>query len=244
MILLVSLAMAECPPVAGPLEAATVDLASGRSAAANLAAAESAFACERAEPSDLARFLLVTGAAKFLDGDRSAADPYFAAAALADPAYFDDRLGPEIRSAWTSAKLGDAGRITVNKPVYVDGKSVRKFPRTVDSGPHLLQSPPDGWAKLVYVPPSEDINVEVPAGSAASATARSRHSPGWLIVAGVAAAGAGGCAYGATTQDAVMEGAVTGDEVESAYGLQRGLAYSAAGLGLVAVTSGVFYFVF
>ncbi len=244
MIFLVSLAMAECPSVADTLESATVDLASGRSAADNLALAEGAFACDRAEPADLARYLLVSGAAKFLDGDKNAAEPYFAAAALADAAYFDDRLGPEIRAAWTTAKLGDAGRIAVNKPVYVDGKSVRKFPRTVDSGPHLLQSPPDGWAKLVYVPPAEDISVDVPTGSAATATAKSRHSPVWLVAAGVAAAGAGGCAYGATTQDAVMENAATGEEVESAYGLQTGLAYTAAGLGLAAITSGVFYFVF
>lgn len=245
MILLTTLlARAECPSPSAALDAATEDLTLGRDAAESLARAESAFGCAEASPLERARLLLLHGAARYLAGDVAAAEPYFAAAALADPAYFDERLGPSMRAAWSAARLGGTGRITANRPTRVDGAEVRTYPHPVDGGPHLVQALPEGWAKLVFVPAGDELVVEVPAAPASVATTRGRHSPAWLVAAGVAAAGAGGCAYGAYAQDAAMEEAGTVSAVESAYGTQQGLAYTALGLGVAAATSATLYFVF
>ncbi len=244
MILFLSLAWADCPPLTSVLDAATEDLTLGRDAAETLSRAEVSLGCAEATGTERARLFLLHGAQRFLAGDAAAAEPYFAAAALADPTYFDDRLGQTMRAAWTSARLGGTGRISANKATLVDGGAVASYPHPVDGGPHLVQSLPDRWSRVVYVPAGDELVVEVPVASTSRAAATRRHAAGGAGAAGAAAAGAGGCAYGASTQDAAMDSASTVEGVESAYGLQRGLAYSALGLGVLAATGTTLYFVF
>ena len=239
MILLLSAAAAACPDLAESLEAATSSLVAGGDAQSALAEAELRLACTEVDPELLARLWLVHAASRFLAGDTDGAEPFFAAASLASPTTFDERLGPDVRASWETAKLQGPGRLVVDRPVLVDGHKVHKFPHLADSGPHALQSTGMDWAKVVLVAPNEELTVSVPASAAPAGK-----SAAFLVVAGVSLAGAGGLAYGATLQSSVMDGAPDVAALEEAHGTQTALAWSALGLAAVAATSTTLHFVF
>lgn len=244
LIVLISMAQAACPDLAESLDAATQNLVEGADAKAQLTEAETRLACTELSPALLSRLWLVHGAARLLAGDKSGAEPFFAAAAVLAPAGFDERLGPDVKSAWEAAKLEGPGRLVVDKPVRIDGAKVRRFPHLTDSGPHALQSLELDWAQVVVVPPNEELTVTTPLSVASPSATTTKKSPAFLIVGAASLAGAGGLAYGAIAQTPVMEQAGSINALDESYGLQQGFAWSAVGLAAVAVTSTTLHFVF
>jgi hypothetical protein len=158
---------------------------------------------------------------------------------------FDERLGGEVRAAWTAAEPGANGTLTADRPAIVDGRTLRRFPSSVASGPHAVQSLEHDWSKLIFVPPGEEFRVSVPASSSSATVAKqSQHPIALAITSGVLLAGAGGCAYGAYAQNDVMAAAANVGSLDDAYSLQGVLGWSAVGLGVAGVTAGALYFVF
>lgn len=241
MILLFAAAHAACPDIAESLDRATSALIEGADTAPALAEAEVRLACTPVEGALLARLWLVHGAAKLLAGDAIGAEPFFAAAGVASPTTFDERLGPDVRKAWESAKLQGPGRLLVDQPILLDGKRVKRFPHVTDSGPHAVQSTGLDWAKVVVVAPNEELTVTAPAVVAPAAP---KKSPALLIVAGTSLAGAGAFAYGATTQTDAMSTAADTAALDQARDTQAAFAWSALGLATVAATTTTLHFVF
>lgn len=236
-------AHAECAPISDALEAATRALVDGADTAPAFGAAEAALACGPATSAELARLWLLHGAALHLAGDLSSAEAYFAAAYTLSPAGYDDRLGPTVRTAFEGAKHGDPGRLTASRPVRVDGKKVKRFPATLESGPHAVVASDAAWARVVVVLPNDDLVVEVPPPGANAVTSKKSKSPAWLIAGGVALAGAVGCGAGAYTQTAVMGEAETTEALDAGWATQQALGFSAIGLGALGASGVVLHFV-
>lgn len=236
-------AHAECAPVADTLEAVTRALVDGVDSAPAFTAAEAALACGSATSGELARLWLLHGASLHLAGDVTSAEAYFAAAYTLGPTGYDDRLGPTVRAAFEAAKHGDPGRLTANRPVHVDGKKLKRFPATLESGPHAVVATDAGWARVVVILPNDDLLIEVPPPGTASPTQEKRKSPAWLIAGGVALAGAVGCGAGAYTQSAAMGEAETTADLDAGWATQQALGYSAIGLGALGASGVVLHFV-
>ncbi|GDX80691.1 hypothetical protein LBMAG42_25020 [Deltaproteobacteria bacterium] len=236
-------AHAECAPLAEALEAATRALVDGTETSPAFAAAEASLACGPASREELARLWLLHGAALHLTGDLTSAEAYFAAAFTLSPAGYDDRLGPTVRAAFEAAKHGDPGRLTASRPVSVDGKKLKRFPATLESGPHAVVASDAGWARVVVILPNDDLVVEVPPPGANAPTAIKGKSPAWLIAGGVALAGAVGCGAGAYTQTSVMSEAETTSDLDAGWATQQALGYSAIGLGALGASGLVLHFV-
>lgn len=240
---LMNVATAACPDITESLELATSALIEGTDTTPALSEAEVRLACTKVDGPLLARLWLVRGAAKLLAGDAAGAEPFFAAAVVNSPSTFDERLGPDVRKAWESAKLQGPGRIFVDQPVLLDGKRIKRFPHVTDSGPHAVQGVDIDWAKVVVVAPNEELTVTVPLPTKAAPEA-AKKSPALLIVAGTSLAGAGGLAYAATTQTDAMSQASDVAALEQAQQTQAVFAWSALGLAAVAATTATLHFVF
>lgn len=240
---LVGVATAACPDITESIELATGALIEGADTTPALTEAETRLSCTRVDGPLLARLWLVHGAAKLLAGDAVGAEPFFAAAAVVSPTTFDDRLGPDVRKAWESAKLQGPGRILIDRPVLLDGKRINRFPHVADSGPHAVQGVGLDWARVVVVAPNEELTVSVPVPTT-SAPETAKKSPALLIVAGASLAGAGGFAYGATTQTDAMSQASDIATLDQAQQTQAAFAWSALGLAAVAATTATLHFVF
>lgn len=236
-------AHAECAPLADALDAATRALVDGADATPSFSAAEVALACGPATSAELARLWLLHGAALHLAGDLTSAEAYFAAAYTLSPSGYDDRLGPTVRAAFEGAKHGDPGRLTASRPVQVDGKKVKKFPTTLESGPHALVATDAGWARVVVILPNDDLVVDVPPPGATTPAVKKGKSPAWLIAGGVALAGAVGCGGGAYIQTPVMGEADTVADLDAGWATQQALGYSAIGLGALGASGVVLHFV-
>lgn len=240
---LAAAAHAECAPIADALEAATRALVDGAEPTPAFTAAEAALACGPATSAELARLWLLHGAALHLAGDLTSAEAYFAAAFTLSPAGYDDRLGPTVRAAFEAAKHGDPGRLTASRPVSVDGKKLKRFPATLESGPHAVVATDARWARVVVILPNDDLVIDVPPPGTGAPTPEKRKSPAWLIAGGVALAGAVGCGAGAYTQSAVMGEAETTAKLDAGWATQQALGYSAIGLGALGASGVVLHFV-
>lgn len=236
---------APCAPLADALEAATLALIDGADAGSAFAAAEVSLACAPATAPELARLFVLRGAALQLGGEPAAAEPFYAAARGQDDAWFDDRLGAAVRAAWSSAKHGDPGRLTANRPLTVDGAAVEAFPATLESGPHALQALDVAWARVLVLPPGEELAVDVPLTPPppAAVAGTRRRGAGWLVAGGAALAGAIGCGAAAVGQTEVMGEADTVAALDDAWGAQQALGYTAIGLGVVGAAGVTLHFV-
>lgn len=254
MILLFAPAALACPELAAEVERATAALVGGDLATTQAALDEGAasFACAPASTGDVARYWLVVGALKRLQGDEAGAAPFLAASYNLAPRDYDERLGPELREAWSTSRAAGTGTLAVEPgdPALVDGSVVKKWPVGVTASPHVVQlAAPDG-AVLVGRPitldPGEDalVTTGLAPGQAGVPTAPpkdiKRKSPALLIVSGLAVAGAGACAGLALAQTTSMGEADSADGLDAAFGRQRAFAYSTYGLaGLAGVSLGV-----
>ncbi len=241
-LFLVTAAHAGCPPLADALEAATTALIDGVDTGAAFTAAEASLACAPATKTELARLFLLRGAALQLAGEADAVGPFYAAAIGQDATYFDDRLGPAVRAAWTDARHGDPGRLTANRPLDVDGTRVDAFPATLESGPHALQALEAGWARVVVLPAGEELAVEVPTTRPVEPPTRKK-SALWLVAGGAALAGAVGCGAGAMAQTETMGEAETVAALDEAWTTQTVLGSAALGLAALGGTGVVLHFV-
>lgn len=258
ILLFAAAALAACPSPDAEVERAVSALVGGDYAAARTAldTAASGFGCGPAATAEqAARYWLVEGAVATLSGDAEAARAPLAAARATAPALFDDRLGPKVRAAWQAAAPAGQGTLVLEpaRPANVDGTLVSTWPAPVAATPHLVQVVgADGtvrFGKLVRIDPGEDALVETglppggdPLPTEAPAPVARKKSPALLILAGVAAVGAGACAGGALAQNAQMDAATAEPELESAFAAQKALGYSSYGLaGAAAVSLGLHF---
>jgi hypothetical protein len=247
MILLSSAAFA-CPDLAAEVERATTALVGGDLATtqAALDAGTASFACAAASTGDIARYWLVAGALKRVQGDEAGAAPLLAAARNLAARDFDERLGPDLHDAWTTARADGTGTLAVEPadPALVDGEVIRKWPSGVTASPHVVQVAGAEGAILlgraITLEPGEDalVTTGLAPGQAVVPTAPPkdirRKSPALLIVSGVAVAGAGACAGLALAQKPALTAAESQDDLDAAFGLQKVFAYSTWGLAGVA----------
>lgn len=247
-----------CPSLDAEVERATTAVVSGDFEVARgaLDAARDSFACAAATPTQAARYWLAEGALAQLGGDAAAARAPFAAARSAAPDLFDDRFGPKVRTAWSTAAVDGAGTLLLEPPhpASLDGTPVTTWPAPVAATPHLVQvlgaNGRVRYGKLVTIAPGEDALVEtgLPAGPepisevAAPVEPKRGKSPAMLIVAGVAAAGAGAFAGAALAQNGPMDDAQDLDTLEGAYGRQQIFGWSSYGLmGVTALSVGMHF---
>ncbi len=256
MILLLAAAAAACPNLDAEVERATAAVLAGDYAAARGALDEAAasFTCAAATPAQLGRYWLVEGAVLHLRGEPDAARAPLAAARTTAPEQFDERLGPKVRAAWTSAAAEGEGTLLLEpqREASLDGVSVSAWPAPVSAAPHVVQVlGADGgvrFGKLVRIAPGEDALVETgpipddPLPLEPLEEPRHKKSVALLVVAGVAAAGAGACAGGALAQDAQMRAATDVATLDTVYERQQILGYSSYGLAGVAALSVGFHF--
>ncbi len=263
--LLATLAYA-CPNIDTEVERATSALVAGdpTGARAALDTAESAFACAAASPTQLAGYWLVEGAAAHLGGDTTAARAAFSAARGLAPDRYDARLGPDVRTAWSAARPEGEGSLLLEPPraALVDGAGVSAWPLTVSATPHLVQvvgaNGTVRFARVVRIGAGEDAVVETGLGTEpdtlsatdplpetpfADPSAHKKKSPAMLILAGVAAAGAGACVGGALAQNGAMNAAEDIDTLDAAFGTQKVLGYSGYGLAGAAAAAFTLHFV-
>ncbi|MDO9280597.1 MAG: hypothetical protein Q7U06_01745 [Pseudomonadota bacterium] len=243
--LLASLAFA-CPNIDAEVERATSALIAGdfTNARTALQEAEASFACAAATPTQIARFWLVEGATAHLRAETATARVSLAAARATAPTLFDDRLGPEVRATWAAAEPAGSGSLVLEprRAAFIDGEGVTTWPLTVSAAPHVVQVVgADGsvrFGRVVRIGAGEDAMVEtnlgnepeVLAGAQAPKEARAKKSPAMLILAGVAAAGAGAFAGGALAQNAQMEAAEDLGALDSTFGRQKAFGYTSYGL--------------
>ena len=233
IVFLVATAAAACPPLEEGVETAVKALLDGADPAAGFAAAEASLACGPARPGPLAALWLARGAALQLAGDEPAARPFYASARALAPDQFDERLGAAVRASWEAASASGPGRLLANRPVKVDDQRVSRFPAPTASGPHAVQAPDAGWARVVVVQAGEDLQVAVPA--AAPETSKKK-SPLAGVLGGVALAGAIGAGLGAISQTEVMAAAPTTSSLDEAWGTQQALGYTSIGLAALGAT--------
>lgn len=263
MTLLLSLiggAFAACPNLDGEIERATVAVIAGdfTTARSALDAGASSFACAPATTAQAARYWLIQGATLQLTGDSKGALAPLAAARAAAPELFDARLGPKVREAWSTAKVDGRATLLIEptRPAFVDGTGVVDWPVTLSATPHLIQIVDDDlvkYGRVVSLDDKEDavLDTGVPAAPKTIAIAtdtkapevpKKKKSPALLILAGVAAAGAGACAGGAVLQTPIMEDATANADLDAAWTRQRAFGYSTWGLaGVAAVSLGVHF---
>lgn len=258
IMLLASLAFA-CPSLDAENERAAAALVAGDFAGAHTAieAARNSFACAAANREQIGRFWLAEGAAAHLRADTKGAHASLAAARAIGPSLYDNRLGTDIRATWSSAEPLGAGTLLLEprRSALVDGAEVTTWPLTLSSGPHVVQViGADGkvrYGRLVEIGPGEDALVETGLGpepevvAATGATTsgaagfgsahvltepKQKKSPAMLILAGVAAAGAGAFAGGALAQNAQIDTAADIETLDSAFGRQKAFGYTSYGL--------------
>ncbi|MDP2313279.1 MAG: hypothetical protein Q8P41_10265 [Pseudomonadota bacterium] len=263
MFLLASLAFA-CPNIDAEVERATAALVGGDFAKAKTAleAAESSFQCARATPTQLGRYWLVEGASAHLRKDTATARASFAAARATAPDLYDDRLGPDVRAAWAAARPDGDGSLFLEptRDALIDGTNVSVWPANVTAAPHLVQVVgADGgvrFGRVVRIGRGEDAVVDTgvlvePTTNADTSLAEARpvieperkKSPAMLILAGVAAAGAGACAGGAVAQNHEMTVATDRDTLTSSFDRQKVFHYSTYGLAGAAAVAFTLHFV-
>ncbi|MES2640561.1 MAG: hypothetical protein V4850_13795 [Myxococcota bacterium] len=248
MILLLASLASACPDLNDAVERATSALISGDFADARTAldAAEASFACAPATTSQIARFWLVEGASAHLRNETANARTFLAAAREAAPTEFDDRLGPEIRATWAAAVPDGSGSLVLEprRAVLIDGQGVTEWPAIISAAPHVLQVVgADGtvrFGRVVRISAGEDAMVEANlgnepaaagiAGVAAPKEARPKKSPAMLILAGVAAAGAGAFAGGALAQNPTLDTATDVETLDSTFARQQAFGYTSYGL--------------
>ncbi|MDP2308196.1 MAG: hypothetical protein Q8P18_19405 [Pseudomonadota bacterium] len=260
MILLVASLAIACPNVDAEVERATSALIAGDFAAARTAlqSAESSFACAPSTPTQIARFWLVEGAAAHLRADTVSARASLAAARATAPTLFDDRLGADVRATWAAAEPLGSGSLMLEPRLAasMDGQEVGAWPVTLSAAPHVLQViGADGavrYGRVVRIGPGEDALVETglaPEPSMGVGTAlppsepRRKRSPAMVIVASVAAAGAGACAGGALVQNAQMENAADLDTLDAAFDRQKAFGYTSYGLAGAAAAALTLHFI-
>lgn len=255
ILLLASLAMAACPDIDTEVERATAALVSGDFATARTAlqAAESSFGCAKASNTQLAHYWLVDGAEAHLQGQVARARASLAAARVIAPDVFDERLGPDVRATWAAAQPDGRGTLLIEPPAaaLVNGDGVTVWPVTLPAANHVVQVlGADGkvrYGRLIRIGPGEDAVVETGLGrellpvadEAAPAEKKGKKSPALLILAGIAAAGAGGLAGGALAQGSVIETSPDVDALDAAFGRQQAFGYGSialAGASAIALT--------
>lgn len=245
--LLASVAFA-CPSIDSEVERATAALIAGdfTTAGTALQAAESSFACAAATPTQIARYWLVEGAAAHLRAETATARTSLAAARATAPTLFDDRLGAEVRATWAAAEPVGSGSLVLEprRAAFIDGAGVTAWPLTVSAAPHVVQVVgADGavrFGRVVHIGAGEDAMVETNLGSEPESVSslkvappkepRARKSPALLILAGVAAAGAGAFAGGALAQGPQMDAAEDLETLDNAFGRQQAFGYTSYGL--------------
>ncbi len=250
-----------CPSLDAEVERATTALLGGDfpAARAALTEANTSFGCAAATPSQLARYWLAEGAAAQLAGDPAAARAPLAAARRLAPALFDRRLGPDIHAAWVAADVVASGTLQLDPPMtaFLDGVGVAEWPAPVAATPHLVQIVgADGsvrFSRLIRVAAAEDallvsgLGPETPsseiAGALAPVAPAPKKSPALLVVAGVAAAGAGAFAGGALAQGPQLEAAGDTAALDAAFARQRTFGYGTYGLAGAAVAAFTLHFV-
>lgn len=258
MMFLVSAALAGCPNLDGEIERATVAVVAGDFTTARAALAEGAtsFGCAPATTAQAARYWLVEGATQQLTGNTAGARATLAAARAAAPELFDARLGAGVREAWANAKVDGRATLLIEpqRPAFVDGAGVSEWPVTLSATPHLIQLI-DGdtvrYGRVVSLDDKEDAvldtgvapaprSIAIATDTKAPVVPKKKKSPALLILAGVAAAGAGACAGGAVLQTPLIEGATSNTDLDGAWTRQQAFGYSTWGLvGVAAVSLGV-----
>lgn len=137
--------------------------------------AELAFACAGPATSEQAARLHVIQAARFgFDERPESRDASLASAKVADPAYFEERFGPELKARWEAVAPSGSGSgsgelrlpgLPAGWVLRVDGR-VAMAPAEVTVGPHLIQLGPSEsdvrFAKLVNVSYGGSLVVDIP----------------------------------------------------------------------------------
>jgi hypothetical protein len=207
---------------------------------------------------DVARNWLLEGASAQLQGHHDAAKGPLAAARRAAPTVFDTRLGPDVRAAWEAATPTGAGTLLLEpaRPAFLDGEGIAEWPVPVDDAPHLVQVVgPNGtvlFGREVNILAGDDALVQTGLGTAEPLPeippsppreVAEKRSPAMLIVAGVAAAGAGACAGGAYAQEPQMKDAKSENTLNAAFTRQQVFGYTTYGLAGVAAAAFTLHFV-
>jgi hypothetical protein len=231
--LLLTLPARACPVLADETERAFLAILAAEDPAPALSAAEGSLACADVDGETLARLWLAWGASRWVAGEKDSAAPFLAAARALAPTTWDERLGPEMRAAWSSAEPVAGGTVSANQPVRLDGVQVEAFPYATAGGPHAAQQTTVGFGKVLLVYPGEDTALDVVPSS--SAPPRRKRNPWWLVASAGAAAGAGGAYLLARAQDEAMRDAGSPDDLNGAYTVQRVSGYGMWGLGGLAV---------
>jgi len=98
------------------------------------------------DPQDLATLYQARAAAAFYAAHQLDWAPDLQASIAANPGWFNDRLGPDLRLVWEAASAGVVGLASVHvAPIpddgvlYVDGRLSESQPVDVLPGPHLIQ---------------------------------------------------------------------------------------------------------
>lgn len=261
MILLLATAAFACPSLDAEVDRAATELIAGDfdAALAALSTAEQSFTCAPATTSQVARFWLIEGAALHLRGETAKALAPLAAARAAAPDLFDPRLGPGVRAAWTAATSPGEGTLLIEpqRVAFVDGAGVSDWPVTLAATPHLVQVVGPGgevrFGRVVRISAGDDAVLDTGVSGEPDPIAiadvtppeevKEGKSPLMLIVAGVAAAGAGACAGGALAQHAEMEAATDTATIDAAFDRQMGFGYSTYGLAGLAAAAFTLHFV-
>jgi hypothetical protein len=245
--LLLAPARAGCEDPAGRVDLVEQAVLEARfdDARTHMAEAEAAFGCTgTADNGLLARIWLAEGAMAHVEGDPDSRDQAFASAARVSPGTFNDAYGDELRAAWEAAAGAPMGLgqlalegLSDDAVAMVDGKTVQ-VPASLISGLYLVQADAGGgppvFSRIVLVPDDQTLVVTVDDPSAlASATVQEpsrRTRWPWYAAAGGAAVLSGTSAVLASRQDGGMEDATNLDQLDGAYGRQKGFAYASYGL--------------
>lgn len=134
--------------------------------------AEEGFGCSAvATRRQAARVHLIRAARHDFDGNAADRDRHLASARAADPDYYEDKFGEDLKALWAGSTPEGAGTVAIPAlpqgwSIWIDGvPSAQTDP--LSTGPHLLQIGASqdkvAWAKGIEVRAGEVTTVGVPA---------------------------------------------------------------------------------
>jgi len=258
-----------CPDLSGSLDAAVGHLLAADTGSGDLEAAESAFACERVVPSQVARYLVIRGGASEFAAPGSGVR-WFASARAVDATVWEERFGEDLRGVWSASVIDGHGSLLLDANAahgWVDGKAVTAWPFEASAGWHVVQVVDSTrgdvlFGRVVNLPAGESSLVQtglaaveersltaagpVAPGAPGAPVAQvliTKHrvaSPVGLVLAGVLAAAGAGLAAGSQVEAAHVASAATPDALDAAWQGQRGLAWGAySAWGAAGVVAGL-----
>ena len=242
-------ARAECPDRTVLLDELDRQVLEGRFDQADVTkqAVVAAFGCGPvADPTLVARLWLAEAVMLSARSDAGASE-MFAAAARLSPGTWTENYGPTLRKEWEEAgriPSGEPGTIRL-EPLFpgtvaaLDG-TVRSFPATVDTGPHLLQvgsGPSDMASALRFDLPSGIdlvLDPKLPPPAVPPVIARGRDLRGRRILHALLVGGTGAALYSATfATEAAFYGAPPEERSEGLRAVNDGMIIGSAAIGTV-----------